>query len=268
MLSRADEKIISATPLSLDRLMQAAGRAEPAEPVPIMTEQSPMGRLVRRWIPVPLLEGKMALRRRWMIFAVVLGVVAVVIVTFLLASTPEPEQPPTLPVAHEVVGEKGEPGNSLLRSADPGSPKRTDKPLVISVIGKVSQPGLVTVPAGSRVADALQAAGGVLANTDVTALNLARLLEDGEQLSVGLPVSPEMATGSSGSVGGTTKKIDLNTATIAQLDELPGVGSVTAQRIMEWRTRHGRFTKVEQLRDVDGIGESRFSKLREQVVVR
>src|SRR5215217_69335 len=112
-----------------------------------------------------------------MILPVVCGVVAVVIGTFLFASAPEPERPPALPVAHEVVGGKGEPGNSSLRSGESESPSRTDKPLVISVIGKVSQPGLVTVPAGSRVADALQAAGGVLANTDVTALNLARLLE-------------------------------------------------------------------------------------------
>lgn len=156
-------------------------------------------------------------------------------------------------------------------------------PLVLSVSGKVARPGLVEVPDGSRVADALDAAGGALPGTDLSTLNLARRVADGEQIAVGVPAAVDAAPAvpaDAGAAGGATTgegaagvdavatgPIDLNTATQAQLDALPGVGPVTAQRILEWRTRHGRFTRVEQLREIEGIGERRFAQLRELVVV-
>jgi competence protein ComEA len=133
------------------------------------------------------------------------------------------------------------------------------------------------VPAGARLADALEAAGGALPGTDVAALNLARRLTDGEQLVVGAPAatadapaSGGAAAGSDGGAGGVPgagARIDLNSATVAQLDELPGVGPVTAQHIVDWRTRNGRFSRVDQLREIDGIGERKFGRLRELVVV-
>lgn len=144
-------------------------------------------------------------------------------------------------------------------------------PLVVSVSGRVARPGLVEVPAGARVADVLDAAGGALPDTDLTALNLARHVTDGEQVAVGVPPAPDSAppdapTGGS-PAGPGAGRVDLNAATLEQLDALPGVGPVTAQRIVEWRTRNGRFAKVEQLREVEGIGERRFGQLRELVTV-
>jgi competence protein ComEA len=146
-------------------------------------------------------------------------------------------------------------------------------PLVVSVSGKVHRPGLVEVPSGARVADVLDAAGGALPGTDLAALNLARRVADGEQVAVGVPPAPDAAT-TGGSVadpaGGASAppgKVDLNTATAAELDVLPGVGPVTATRILEWRTRNGRFSRVEQLREIEGIGERRFAQLRELVTV-
>jgi competence protein ComEA len=148
--------------------------------------------------------------------------------------------------------------------------------LVVSVSGKVRRPGLVEVPQGARVADVLEAAGGALPGTDLAALNLARRVVDGEQVAVGVPPAPDAlpaggaepvpdaGAGSGPAPGG---KVDLNTATVAQLDALPGVGPVTAQRILEWRTRNGRFSRVEQLREVEGIGERRFAQLRDLVTV-
>jgi competence protein ComEA len=141
-------------------------------------------------------------------------------------------------------------------------------PLVVSVAGKVRRPGLVEVPAGARVADAVTAAGGPLPGVELSGVNLARKVSDGEQIAVGVPPAPD-AGGSAGTEGtpdaGPPGPLDLNLATAEQLDALPGVGPVTAERILEWRSRNGRFTSVEQLREVEGIGERRFGQLRELV---
>ncbi|MCA1189188.1 ComEA family DNA-binding protein, partial [Saccharopolyspora sp. 6T] len=142
--------------------------------------------------------------------------------------------------------------------------------LVISVVGEVTRPGLVAVPPGSRVADAVRAAGGTTGpEVDITALNLARRLTDGEQLYVAVPVPPGADTGQAASPpgSGAAAKTDLNTATEEQLDALPGVGEVTAKRIVQWRTEHGRFGSVDELQDVDGIGAAKLAKLRDLVQV-
>ncbi|MCW0211760.1 MAG: ComEA family DNA-binding protein [Pseudonocardia sp.] len=145
--------------------------------------------------------------------------------------------------------------------------------LVVSVAGRVRRPGLVRVPDGSRVADVLEAAGGALPDTDLAPLNLARRVADGEQVSVGVPAAADAATagtaasGGTGAAAATGGKIDLNSASLEQLDGLPGVGPVTAQRILDWRVRNGRFARVDQLREVEGIGERRFSQLKDQVTV-
>jgi competence protein ComEA len=132
------------------------------------------------------------------------------------------------------------------------------------VAGKVRRPGLVRVPPGSRVADVLDAAGGPLPGADLSGVNLARKVGDGEQVAVGVPPAPDAAQApvSGGEGGSASGPLDLNSAGVEQLDGLPGVGPVTAQRIVEWRTRNGRFATVDQLREVEGIGERRFGQLR------
>ncbi len=160
-------------------------------------------------------------------------------------------------------------------AATASAPEAPPAPLVVSVSGKVHRPGLVEVPEGARVADVLEAAGGALPGTDLAGLNLARRVVDGEQVAVGVPpapdaaphAAPDAAPPGAAAGGGPAGPVDLNTATAGQLDTLPGVGPVTAQRILEWRTRNGRFVRVEQLREVEGIGERRFSQLRELVTV-
>ncbi|QGK69233.1 ComEA family DNA-binding protein [Allosaccharopolyspora coralli] len=142
--------------------------------------------------------------------------------------------------------------------------------LVVSVVGKVNEPGLVTVRPGERVADVLEAAGGAKAGTDVSALNLARKVADGEQIYVAVPVPPgaaEPPTSQGSDASEDEDVIDLNTAGTGELEELPGVGEVTAERIVQWRDENGPFTSVEQLREVDGIGEARFGRLRDLVRV-
>lgn len=136
--------------------------------------------------------------------------------------------------------------------------------LVIDVVGKVAKPGIVTLPKGSRVYEAIEAAGGVKGKVDTTALNMARVLTDGEQLLVGL--EPAAVPGAAASGTGTTK-VNLNTATVEQLDTLPGVGPVTAQSILAWRDENGRFSSVDDLLDVKGIGEATLAELRDLVTV-
>jgi len=155
-----------------------------------------------------------------------------------------------------------EPAPALAAAVGTSAAQVAAAELVVSVGGQVVRPGLVRLPAGARVADAVEAAGGAVPGTDLTGFNLARKLTDGEHVVVG-PSAPsgqagDPATGSGG-------RVDLNTATMAELDALPGVGPVTARRILDWRSAHGRFTSVDQLREVDGIGESRFAQLRDLV---
>jgi competence protein ComEA len=171
-----------------------------------------------------------------------------------------------------VVVEGAQPTSSPT-SSPTSTPSAASGTLVISVSGRVARPGLVRVPEGARVADVVAAAGGPLRGTDVTGLNLARRVSDGEQVAVGVPAAPDAggaqpsAASASSVAGGPQGKVDLNTATVTQLDALPGVGPVTAQHIVDWRTRNGRFAKIEQLREVDGIGERRFQQLRDLVMV-
>ncbi|MFE5921833.1 helix-hairpin-helix domain-containing protein [Streptomyces sp. NPDC056468] len=147
--------------------------------------------------------------------------------------------------------------------------------IVVDVSGKVREPGIHRLPAGSRVADALRAAGGVRPGTKTDSLNRARFLVDGEQVIVGGPAVVSGAAAGTGAGTGTggaavagaapSAPVALNTATVEQLDTLPGVGPVLAQHIIDYRTQHGGFRSVDELREVNGIGDRRFADLRNLV---
>lgn len=128
--------------------------------------------------------------------------------------------------------------------------------LVVSVTGRVNRPGLVRLPAGARVADAIEAAGGAAAGVD------------GEMIAVGVTPPPGAAAGGGGGGGGTAGGlVDLNTATVTELQTLPGIGEVLAQRIVEFRDRHGGFRAVSDLRQVEGIGDAKYQQLKDHVTV-
>ncbi|MFF0251874.1 helix-hairpin-helix domain-containing protein [Micromonospora zamorensis] len=139
--------------------------------------------------------------------------------------------------------------------------------LVVAVAGKVRKPGLVRLPAGSRLADAVQAAGGALPGVDVALLNPARKVTDGELIVVGVTPPPAPAGPAAGEAAPAVGPLNLNTATLAQLDALPGVGPVLAQRILTHRDQHGGFKAVGDLRQVDGIGDARYEQLKDLVTV-
>ncbi len=145
-----------------------------------------------------------------------------------------------------------------------GPPPAGASEVVVSVGGEVRTPGLVRLPAGSRVDDAVRAAGGPVDPAATGLLNLARVLVDGEQVLVGVELPEAAASGAGPQAGGL---LDLNLASASDLDALPGIGPVLAQRIVDWRAENGRFASVDQLREVTGIGESKYEDLREKVVV-
>lgn len=143
--------------------------------------------------------------------------------------------------------------------------------VVVDVAGKVRHPGVYELPAGSRVDDAVRAAGGPRRGASTLSLNLAEVLSDGEQVLVGVPgatpvaavPAPPAGSGDAGGTGDTASApVDINTATLEQLDTLPGVGPVLAQNILDWRAAHGQFTAVDQLQDVSGIGPAKFAELK------
>ena len=209
----------------------------------------------------------------------VIGVVAVLVTVFTLVGD---ETPPVMSAKLPPV--------QMVSSASPtpstAAAPNPDEPVVVSVVGLVHKPGLVTLNPGARIADAVTAAGGALDGADLVGLNMARRVADGEQIIVGIAAPPgePSAMGSSirsgpataapsdaptagGSAPAPGALVDLNTATVEQLDTLPGVGPVTAAAIVAWRDANGRFTSVDQLGDVDGIGPARLEKLRQLVHV-
>ncbi|MGG7573806.1 helix-hairpin-helix domain-containing protein [Streptomyces sirii] len=216
----------------------------------------------------------------------VLAVAVGLAVQHFWAGRPEPVRAPAVEGAPGVPG----PGAGTRSSSLPppssasssaamasGPPGGGGRQLVVDVTGKVRHPGIHRMPPGSRVIDALSAAGGVLHGANTRGLNRARLLTDGEQIVVGVPGAGAGAGAGGGGPGaagaggapgagtglsGPSGPVSLSAATEQQLDALPGVGPVLARHIIEFRTQHGGFTSVEQLRQVTGIGERRFADLR------
>ncbi|MFC8146078.1 helix-hairpin-helix domain-containing protein [Streptomyces paradoxus] len=229
-------------------------------------------------------------RRNVLALTVVLVVAAGFAVQHFWAGRTQTVRPPEVVRAAVPFGERQESGQaggergpgaagmpaSGASGASAGSVKAGVAAIVVDVGGKVREPGIHRLPAGSRVADALHAAGGVKPGTNTDGLNRARFLVDGEQVIVGGP-APAAGPGAGGTAPGgpagaaaggaaaPAAPVSLNTATADQLDTLPGVGPVLAQHIIDYRTQHGGFRSVDELREVNGIGDRRFADLRNLV---
>jgi competence protein ComEA len=237
---------------SLDR--PAADEPEAALPSGIGRHRSP-GRATR-WDP-----GRLGARSLW-----AAGLTA----ALLLAGWTWLDRPRVEPVTEVASGTAAPSSVPSAPSAPPvGEVADTSTTVVVSVVGLVSRPGLVTLQSGSRVADAVAAAGGLLPGTDPASVNLAAVVTDGQQITVGVPgtsggaVGGDPAPGSPGSGG----RVNLNTATATELDALPGVGPVLARRIVDHRSAHGPFRSVDELDDVPGIGPAIAAELTELVTV-
>lgn len=228
----------------------------------------------------PVLEGGV----RWVPTRrqVVVAVVALVVLLCALALRTGATLPSTTVETGEAgaagatapTGPVGPAGPEPGAAASPPAPSPGVEPptLVVHVVGEVAVPGVLTLPQGSRVADAVDAAGGALPTAELTTVNLARLLVDGEQVLV--PGPGTALPGAAGAPGTGAQSgsppaglVDLNSADLTALDALPGIGPVLAQRVLDWRTEHGRFTSIEELTEVPGIGPSLLDGVRDLVRV-
>ena len=188
----------------------------------------------------------------------------------------------TDPLVSPSAGSTGPPATPSSGSEAPGAeaPGAGAPGVFVHVLGAVAHPGLFELHQGARVVDVVAAAGGLLPTADEAGLNLARLVADGEQLYVpaqgevppGAPVAGQADAGAgaggaagTGSVAGA--KVNLNTATVADLDTLPRIGPAMAQRILDYRAAQGRFASIDDLRNVTGIGDKTFAALKDLVTV-
>jgi competence protein ComEA len=146
-------------------------------------------------------------------------------------------------------------------------PPPSPSPIRVHVTGAVQQPGICVLPPGSIVQDAIEAAGGSLPEARLDALNLAAPLADGQQVSVpgGMGATPPPPAGATGSPTPGTGRININTASAAELDLLPGIGPALAQNIIDYREGHGPFVAPEDLLDVPGIGPAKLSLIRDLI---
>jgi competence protein ComEA len=148
-------------------------------------------------------------------------------------------------------------------------PVPTEKPVIVHITGAVPRPGVYALPQGARLQDAISAAGGFLAEAEKSQLNLAALLEDGSRLDVPFVegASPIIGTPVPAVVTATTELIDINTAGNAELEELPGIGPTTAQRIIEYREQNGPFVSTEDIINVPGIGPGTYERIKDLITV-
>ncbi|WP_422746239.1 ComEA family DNA-binding protein [Mycobacterium sp. WMMD1722] len=257
-----------------------------AAPDSTPTDTGPSDTTLSRWLPEAADTAGSGRRYEWLaalradpgragvVGLAVLGAVAVLVTVFTVwRDSPPPVSTANLPPVQMISSGSPAPDHPAAETQ-----------VVVSVVGLVHKPGLVTLGAGARVADALEAAGGTVEGADLIGLNMARRLSDGEQIIVGVAPAPgappTMGSSASGPADASPappapgsgapepgEPVNLNTATVEQLDTLPGVGPVTAAAIVAWRDANGAFSSVDQLGDVEGIGPARLAKLRDLVHV-
>lgn len=250
--------------------------APPPDPPP---DPEPAPRFARHAVDrptraVPGFGSALRLVPRHLLLIVVAGVVFILVAIWWTARGAAEPMPvaDTTPAAAPVAPS---PSQTATSAATPtATPSATPSVVVVDVAGKVRRPLVATLPVGSRVIDAIRKAGGPRPGVDLSVLNLARVLVDGEQILVGARARRDTATPRLGSVPGSVpgsapssgdSRTNLNSATAAQLEELPGIGPVTAQKIIDWRTEHGAFSSAEELLEIAGIGPKTLAEIAPQV---
>ncbi|SDR79554.1 competence protein ComEA [Nocardioides scoriae] len=297
-LRRLDEPEPEAEPVAAAADTAPLEVADPAPLAPVgrhaRTRRDPAWARLHAWAAdqVPdTLHGRVALTAGPLLVVVVLAVVALGGAAVLVlrsgggaealpagSGAAPPAASPLVPLASGAAA-SGAATGAAGATASPGGPPASGAvgaasgEVTVDVAGRVRRPGVATLPAGSRVVDALRRAGGARPGVDLTSLNLARVLVDGEQLLVGRAAPAASGPGGAAAAAAgaapapTGALVSLNTATAEQLDTLPGVGPVTAAAILEWRSAHGAFSSVDELLEVDGIGDKTLADLAPHVTL-
>ena len=228
----------------------------------------PAGRTPRARVRVAMAE------RPALAYAVVAVVAAALAAGLTWISRPaaEPVDGAAAPTKIASVDEAGSGAAAPTGPAEPASSTPTPTTIVVSVVGSVTTPGLVTLAEGARVSDAIDAAGGALPGTDLSTINLARKVSDGEQIAVGVPGAADAAgpadpSASGGAAGASAGKVNVNSASAEELATLPGIGPVLAQGIIDFRETNGPFGSVDELTEVSGIGPAVLAKIKDLVTV-
>ncbi len=221
------------------------------------------------WVPEPL-RGRVGLGPGQLAVVAVVAVVGLVVTCWFLVRSGG--HAVGAPLALDTPGAAlARPQGSVAPAGAapaPGGPSAAASRVVVDVTGKVRRPGIAVLRSGARVVDAIRAAGGARPGVDLGVLNLAQVVTDGEQIVVGGPPAP--STGVAAAATGAPSAaalVHLNTADQTALESLPGVGPVTAQAILAWRSAHGGFSAVSQLLEVDGIGDATLAKLTPYVTL-
>ncbi len=245
--------------------------------VPVTVPQPGRHAARRRGAPVlpEALRGRFALGpTQLVVVAVLVSVGLAVTGWWVVRGDPERLEAPVAPTpSGAALSGAAAPLADAVPTPSPGAPVATGAAasVTVDVTGKVRRPGIVVLDVGARVVDAVESAGGIRRGVNLSSLNLARVLVDGEQIVVGGPPAPTVgAAGSAGSASAAVPGgplVNLNTATESELESLPEVGPVTAQSIAAWRTEHGGFSSVDELLEVDGIGDATLAKIAPHVTI-
>jgi competence protein ComEA len=255
-LPAAQDRVESPAPDGVASRGQSASRPSPAAPT--------VGALARAWVEDRLPPWAPSLLDRVRVGSVVAALAALVAVILAGVLLLHHHSAGGYSSSYDASATGSAYGADPVVSAVP-SPMSQASSIVVDVGGRVRKPGLVTLPAGARVADAIAAAGGPLHHKEIAMLDLAARVGDGQLLLVGVKSAPPDGTAASTADGTSTEgsagPVSLSTATIDELETLPGVGPVTAQKIIDWRTSHNGFTTIAQLQGVPGIGPARYAEL-------
>lgn len=239
----------------------------PLVPAPGRHAARRRGAVVDGLVPEPL-RGRVALGPAQLAVVAVLVAAGLGVTTWWVVRSDPAPVAPVAPVATQPQGALATPSGGV--PGAPGTKEQADT-VTIDVAGKVRRPGIAVLDPGARVVDALKAAGGVRPGVDLSGLNLARLLVDGEQILVGIAAPaaavPPAVSAAPGAPASSGPLVNINTAAITELETLPEVGPVTAQAIITWREDNGGYTAIEELLEVDGIGEATLEAMAPFVTV-
>lgn len=263
----------------------ASGLNPPGDPAPLLSMPL-LDQVAPNKVATDPLDGQgtIAVRTRWRtswrvavaVFVIGAGCAAWFLIQAAIGQ-------PTMEPLSQSVSAGTVPEGGELGSSPPTPPPQNTKMLLVHVAGEVQKPGVVSLPEGGRIFQAIDAAGGATASADLNGLNLAEVVTDGAKIHVpaageasggGTPQGSGTANGAGGpaetkaSPGSGGTKVNINTASVEELGTLPRVGPVTAQRIVDWRKEHGAFTSVDELDAIDGIGPKLMESLQDLVTVQ